>query len=129
MDKIVEEVKEIEKRRWEEFILNMIMGFLFFIFFIGFIGGGFIVMSVCGLLMFIGVVGEVGVVVYSVVKDLDNVFIIVVGMLLGMGFSCGGFWGVVNMRWGMSLMEYNSFGNIKFKFDIIGNFWGGMCVL
>ncbi|VBB80335.1 Putative Glycoside Hydrolase Family 18 [Podospora comata] len=129
MDKIVEEAKEIEKRRREEFILNMIMGFLFFIPFIGPTGGGLIATSVRGLLTLIGVAGEVGVAVYSVVKDPDNAFTTVVGTLLGMGFSRGGFRGAANTRRGMSSTEYNSLGNIKPKLDTIGNLRGGMCAL
>ncbi|GJC97766.1 glycoside hydrolase family 18 protein [Colletotrichum higginsianum] len=114
MEKIVEEAKEIEKKRREEFILNMIMGFLFFIPFIGPTGG---------------VGAEVGLAVYSIVDDPDNAFMTVFSTLLGAGFSRGKFRDAANSRRGMSSGEYNSLGNVKPKLDSINNLRGGFCSL
>ncbi|KAL0930175.1 glycoside hydrolase family 18 protein [Colletotrichum truncatum] len=129
MEKIVEEAKEIEKKRREEFILNMIMGFLFFIPFIGPAGGGALATGVRTLLRLIEVGAEVGVAVYSVVKDPDNAFMTVFSTLLGAGFSRGGFRSAAGSRRGMSSAEYNSLGNIKPKLDTINSLRGGMCSL
>ncbi|KAG7287400.1 hypothetical protein NEMBOFW57_006911 [Staphylotrichum longicolle] len=129
MEKIVEEAKEIEKREREEFILNMIMGFLFFIPFIGPTGGGVIAAGVRSLIRLIGVAGDVGMAVYGVVSDPDNAFMTVFSTLLGAGFGRSGFRNAANSRRGMSSAEYNSLGNIKPKLDTLNNLRGGMCSL
>ncbi|KAH7311959.1 family 18 glycosyl hydrolase, partial [Rhexocercosporidium sp. MPI-PUGE-AT-0058] len=129
MEKIADEAKEIEKRQREEFILDMIMGFLFFIPFIGPAGGGAIATGVRSLLRLIEVGAEVGVAVYSIVKDPNNAFMTVFSTLLGAGFNRGGFRSAADSRRGMSSAEYNSLGNIKPKLDTINNLRGGMCSL
>lgn len=129
VEKIVEEAKEIEKKRREEFILNMIMGFLFFIPFIGPTGGGAIATGVRTLLRLIEVGAEVGLAVYSIVDDPDNAFMTVFSTLLGAGFSRGKFRDAANSRRGMSSGEYNSLGNVKPKLDSINNLRGGFCSL
>lgn len=129
MEKIVEEASEIEKKRREEFILNMIMGFLFFIPFIGPTGGGAIATGVRTLLRLVEVGAEVGVAVFSVVNDPDNAFMTVFSTLLGAGFSRGGFRDAAGSRRGMSSAEYNSLGNVKTRLDTINSLRGGMCSL
>lgn len=129
MEKIVEEAKEIEKRQREEFILNMIMGFLFFIPFIGPTGGGVIAAGVRSLIRLIGVAGDVGMAVYGVVSDPDNAFMTVFSTLLGAGFGRSGFRNAANSRRGMSSAEYSSLGNIKPKLDTLNNLRSGMCSL
>ncbi|GKT41013.1 uncharacterized protein ColSpa_01194 [Colletotrichum spaethianum] len=127
MDNIVEEAKEIEKKRREEFILNMIMGFLFFIPFNGPTGGGVIATGVRTLLQLVEVGAEVDLAVYSIFHDRDKAFMTVFSILLGTGFSRGKFRDAANSRRGMSSGEYNTLGNVKPKLDSNNNFWGGFC--
>lgn len=129
MEKIVDEANEIEKRRREEFILNMIMGFLFFIPFVGPAGGGAVAAGVRTLLRLIGAAGEAGMAVYGVVSDPDNAFMTVFSTLMGAGFGRGGFRSAANSRRGMSAAEYNGLGNVKPKLDTVSNLRGGMCAL
>ncbi|EFQ36789.1 glycosyl hydrolase family 18 [Colletotrichum graminicola] len=129
MEKIVKEASGIEKKRREEFILSMIMGFLFFIPFLGPTGGSAVAVGVRTLLRLIEVGAEVGLAVYSVVNDPDNAFMTVFTTLLAAGFSRGGFRDAARSRRGMSSNEYNSLGNIKLKLDIINTLWGSMCSL
>lgn len=129
MEKIVKEANEIEKKRREEFILNMIMGFLFFIPFIGPAGGGAIATGVRTLLRLVEVGAEVGMAVYGIVQDPNNAFMTVFSTLLGVGFSGSGFRNAANSRRGMSSAEYNSLGNVKGRLDTINNLRGGFCSL
>lgn len=129
MEKIVEEAKEIEKRRREEFILNMITSFLFFIPFIGPTGGGAVANGLRTLLRLVEAGAEAGMAVYGVISDPDNAFMTVFSTLLGAGFSRGGFRDAANARRGMSSAEYNSLGNVKGNLDTINSLRGGMCSL
>lgn len=129
MDKIVDEAKEIEKKIREEFILNIIMGLLFFIPFIGPAGGGAVATGVRSLLLLIEGSGEVGLAVYSVVNDPDNAFMTVFSTLMSVGSSRTGFRDAANSRRGMSSGEYNSLGNVKSKLDSIKHLRGGFCSL
>ncbi|KAF6803218.1 glycoside hydrolase family 18 protein [Colletotrichum sojae] len=129
MDKIVQEAKEIEKRQREEFILNMIMGILFFIPFLGPAGGGAVAVGLRSLLRLIEVGAEVGLAVYGIVQDPDNAFMTVFSTLLGAGFSRGKFRDAASSRRGMSSTEYNNLGNVKPKLDSINSLRGGFCSL
>ncbi|KAL2193085.1 hypothetical protein P885DRAFT_46060 [Corynascus similis CBS 632.67] len=129
MEKIVDEAKEIEKRRREEFIVNMIMGFLFFIPFIGPTGGGAIAAGVRTLIQLVGAAGEIGMAVYGIVSDPENAFMTVFSTLMGAGFGRGSFRSAANSRRGMSSTEYNSLGNLKPKLDSLNNLRTGMCSL
>ncbi|CZS91648.1 uncharacterized protein RCO7_06969 [Rhynchosporium graminicola] len=129
MQKIFDEAKEIEKKEREEFILNMIMAFLFFIPFIGPTGGTIVATGVRTLLRLVEVGAEVGLAVYAVVNDPDNAFMTVFSTLLGAGFSRGKFRDAASSRRGMSSTEYNSLGNLKTKLDSIQSVRGAVCAL
>ncbi|KAK2024007.1 family 18 glycosyl hydrolase [Colletotrichum zoysiae] len=129
MDKIVKEANEIEKKRREELILNMIMGVLFFIPFLGPTGGSAIAVGMRTLLQLIEVGAEVGLAVYGIVNDPKNAFMTVFTTLLGVGFSRSGFRSAANSRRGMTTTEYNNLGSIKPNLDTIGSIRGGMCSL
>lgn len=129
MEKIVEEANEIEKRQREEFILNMIMGLLFFIPFVGPTGGGVIATGVRTLIRLIGAAGEIGMTVFGVISDPDNAFMTIFSSLMGAGFRSGAFRDAANSRRSMSSNEYNSLGNIKPNLDKVNNIRGGMCPL
>jgi hypothetical protein len=129
MEKIVEEANEIAQRLREEFILNMILGFLFFIPFIGPTGGSAVAAGVRSLLRLIGTAGKAGTALYGVVSDPDNAFITVLSTLIGAGFNRGGFRSTANSRRTISTKEYESLGNIKPKLDRINHVRNGMCSL
>lgn len=127
MDKIVEEAKEIEKRKREEFILSFLTGLLFWIPFVGELSGAAGLTAVRSLLRLIGNVGESGILVYDVVRDPQNAFMSVFGYLASAGVGRGGFRNAANSRRGLTSKEYDSLGEVKTRLDKVESIRGGIC--
>ncbi len=129
MSKIVDKANEIEKKEREEFILNFITGLLFWIPFIGSAAGAAGLTTARSLLSLIGVAGEVGVMVYEVVKDPQNAFMAVFSALAGAGLGGRGFRSAADSRRKITpgSKEYESLGNVRPKLDKVQDIRGIMC--
>ncbi|KAL5114914.1 hypothetical protein ACEQ8H_007161 [Pleosporales sp. CAS-2024a] len=125
MEKIVEKANEIEKQEREEFILNFIMGLLFFIPFVGDATVGLTAVRTISRL--IGGVGDAAVTVYEVVKDPDNAFMAVFSYLAGAGLGRSGFRNAANSRRAIKTDDYNALGSVKVKLDDVQSPRGKMC--
>ncbi|KAI4700360.1 hypothetical protein J4E89_011002 [Alternaria sp. Ai002NY15] len=125
MEKIVSKANEIEKAEREEFILNFIMGLLFFIPFAGEAAAG--LTAVRSIARLIGTVGDVALTVYGVVQDPENAFMTVFSALAGAGVSRSGFKGAAASRRHMKKEDYDSLGPVKGKLDFVEDLRGAMC--
>ncbi|OAA70941.1 Glycoside hydrolase, subgroup, catalytic core [Akanthomyces lecanii RCEF 1005] len=83
MKEIRDKGKEIEKKEREEFILNMVLGILFFIPFVGEAAGAAGLTAARTLCRLIGDLGDIGLTVYGVVKDPKDAFGLIFGALMG----------------------------------------------
>ncbi|KAK3196417.1 hypothetical protein K4F52_000299 [Lecanicillium sp. MT-2017a] len=84
MQEISDKADEIEKREREEFILNMIMGILFFIPFVGEAAAAGLT-AARSLIRLIGEVGDIALTVYGVVENPNDAFGAIFGYLVGRG--------------------------------------------
>lgn len=125
MEKIVQKADEIKKAEREEFILNFIMGLLFFIPFVGEAAAGLTAIRTIARL--IGTVGDAAVTIYGVVQDPENAFMTVFSALAGAGVGRGGFKSAAKSRRGMKKTDYDSLGPVKGKLDTVEDLRGGMC--
>jgi hypothetical protein len=125
MEKIVDKANDIEKKEREEFILNFIMGMLFFIPFVGEAAAG--LTAVRTIARLIGSVGDAALTIYEVVKDPDNAFMAVFSYVAGAGLGRSGFRNAANSRRGIKENDYNGLGNVKVKLDDVQSLRGKMC--
>ncbi|KAF2730201.1 glycoside hydrolase [Polyplosphaeria fusca] len=125
MEKIVKQANEIKKKEREDFILNFIMGLLFFIPFAGEAAAGLTAVRTISRL--IGEVGDAAVSIYDVVKDPDNAFMSVFSFLAGAGVGKGGFRDAANSRRAISKKDYDSLGALKGELDTLEDLRVVMC--
>ncbi|KAL6161323.1 hypothetical protein ACJBU6_00443 [Exserohilum turcicum] len=125
MEETVQKADEIKKAEREEFILNFIMGLLFFIPFVGEAAAELTAIRTIARL--IGTVGDAALTVYGVVQDPENAFMTVFSALAGAGVGRGGFRSAAKSRRGMMKAEYDSLGPVKGKLDTVEDLRGGMC--
>jgi hypothetical protein len=125
MEKIVKKADEIKKAEREEFILNFIMGLLFFIPFVGEAAAG--LTAIRSIARLIGTVGDAALTVYGVVQDPENAFMTVFSALAGAGVGRGGFKKAASSRRHMKKEDYDSLGPVKGKLDTVEDLRGGMC--
>jgi hypothetical protein len=125
MEKIVKKADEIKKAEREEFILNFIMGLLFFIPFVGEAAAG--LTAIRSIARLIGTVGDAALTVYGVVQDPENAFMTVFSALAGAGVGRGGFKKAASSRRHMKKEDYDSLGPVKSKLDTVEDLRGGMC--
>jgi hypothetical protein len=127
MGKIVSQANDIKKKEREEFILNFIMGLLFLIPVAGEAAGATGLIAVRSLLRLIGSVGDVGMLVYDLVKNPENALMTVFSYLAFAGVGRGGFRNAANARRGMSSKEYNSLGNVRLRLDKVTSIRSNTC--
>ena len=127
MEDVVEKADEIKKAEREEMILNFISGLLFFIPVIGGAISGTALAPLRAILTMIGPAGEVGLLVYDIVKDPDNAFMSIFAALAGAALGRGGFKDAAIARRKMTSGELKDLGPIKDKIDVISNLRGSSC--
>ena len=119
MVKIVETVKKIEKQKREAFILNFLMGLLFWIPMVGELVGPELA-AIGNMLRLIGVVGDTAMTIYDMVQDPKNAFAAVFGLLAGAGVKPKGFKDAAGKRRELTgTKEFNALGNVKTQLDRI----------
>lgn len=122
MGKIVEKTDEIKKKERESFIVNFIMGLLFWIPVVGELVGP--ELAVIGnVLRMVGAVGDAAITIYEVVQDPKNAFGAIFGLLAGAGVGRKGFKDAAGKRRELTgTKEYNALGNVKTQLDRIEAF-------
>ncbi|KID93426.1 hypothetical protein MAJ_10605, partial [Metarhizium majus ARSEF 297] len=113
MQKIINKANEIEKRQREEFIMNMVIGILFFIPVAGEAAGAAGLTAARSMLRLIGAAGDAGMTVYDIVKDPSNAFMAAFGYILGAGVGRSGFRNAANSRRAVRTRELAAVGSLK----------------
>ncbi|KJK92746.1 hypothetical protein H633G_03370 [Metarhizium anisopliae BRIP 53284] len=113
MKSIIDKAEEIEKKQKEEFILNMVMGILFFIPVVGEAAGSAGLTAARSMLRLIGAAGDAGMTVYDIVKDPSNAFMAAFGYVLGAGVGRSGFRDAANSRRAVRPRELAAVGSLK----------------
>ena len=127
MQSIFDQASEIEKKEREEMILNFITGILFWVPFVGEIGTGLATLR--SAIRLIGTVGDAAMLVYDIVKDPDNAFMMVFSYLATAGVGKSGFKSAASYRRIISQKDYDSLGSVKTRLDQVENIRGAMCTI
>lgn len=127
MEEIVKKAKEIEKAEKVEFILNMVLGVLFFVPFAGSAAASAGMIAVRNILRLIDVAGQAGMAIYDIVENPSNAFMTIFTTLVGAGLSSSMFKDAAAARRAMSRNELATFGPIKKDLDRIESIRGGIC--
>lgn len=80
---IADTAEEIKRQRRKEFILNMIIGILFFIPFVGEAAVGLAAARI--LMRLVGEIGDLALTIYGIVKNPGDAFGAIFGYLVGKG--------------------------------------------
>ncbi|KAH7137378.1 hypothetical protein B0J13DRAFT_625153 [Dactylonectria estremocensis] len=127
IDKIVEPVKEIEKKMHEKFIVSFITGLLFIVHFESQALGSISLAAPGSLLLIAGATSEAGLMVYEIVEDPANTFLTVFSYLAGAGVGRSGFTKAANVRRSMDSSDINKLGSIRTDLHRIEDLRGGAC--
>jgi len=129
MQRIVDKTDDIEKEEREEIIMAFISALLFFIPIAGQTVGAIGGTTLRAILASIGVAGEAGLAIYSVIQDLSSAVMAVFFFLAGAGVGRGGFSRAAGSWRGMGQNEFDSLGNVKTSLNKVQDIKGGICLL